>query len=536
MSQFRLPPTDELFPSIVDRMARNCPDRPFIRSSREGILSWAEFRECSETWLEKFVALGVRRGDVVANLMDASANSVGCWLSLTRLGAIEASVNTEFRGRILSYALNSCGARILLVQDEYIEILEQVADDLETVETVILLGDGEVAELGEIRTFRFQDLPSADSDVIAQARHLPSWHDTACITFTSGTTGPSKAVCLPWAQLHSVATATYPMEDMGLEDVIYSLSPNAHFGSKTMPYLAGLIGGQVVMQKRFSGTSFWQDVAEHKVTTAALISSMADILIRSPDAPGDDTSLRNIFMAPLSPGYVDFNERFGTRICTVYNSTEGGIAIRSGWNPENWRACGKLRSGYPGFEVRIVDEFDRELPEGEIGECIVRSGVPWTMNAGYLGNSDATAEAWRNGWFHTGDGMKRTPQGEFVFVDRIKDAIRRRGENISSFEVETDVMLNPGVQECAAVAVPGDGGEDEIMLFVVPVPSSELTPKDLCEEMVPRVARFMVPRYIEFVNDLPRTDATRRIKKTELRAQGVGPNTWDRQAAGVVIP
>jgi crotonobetaine/carnitine-CoA ligase len=226
---------------------------------------------------------------------------------------------------------------------------------------------------------------------------------------------------------------------------------------------------------------------------------------------------------------MQFAERYGARICTVYNSTENGVPICSGWNPANPRTVGRLRPGYPGFEVRIVDERDRELPDGVPGECVVRSSVPWTMNAGYLNNPQATAAAWRNGWFHTGDALMRTADGDYVFVDRLKDVIRRRGENISSFEVEMDVKLNAEIAECAAIAVPAETSEDEILLFAVRRPGSTITPQDLCAELEGRMTRFMVPRYVEFVDSLPKTQATERIAKAELRTRGLGPQTWDRQ-------
>jgi crotonobetaine/carnitine-CoA ligase len=239
-----------------------------------------------------------------------------------------------------------------------------------------------------------------------------------------------------------------------------------------------------------------------------------------------------MFMAPLGPSYRQFSERFGARICTVYNSTENGVPICSGWNPADPRTVGRLRTGYPGFEVRVVDGNDSEVPDGTPGECMVRSAVPWTMNAGYLNDPAATATAWRNGWFHTGDALMRRADGEYVFVDRLKDVIRRRGENISSYEVEADVRAHPAVLECAAVAVPAETSEDEILLFVVKRPEATLTESALCDELATRMTRFMVPRYVEFVERLPKTQATERIVKAELRQRGVGARTWDRERQG----
>ncbi len=180
--------------------------------------------------------------------------------------------------------------------------------------------------------------------------------------------------------------------------------------------------------------------------------------------------------------------------------------------------------------MRIVDDNDYEVPDGKVGEFTVRSSVPWTMSVGYLNNPEATAKAWRNGWFHTGDAFMRAPTGDYIFVDRIKDVIRRRGENISSYEVELEVMANPDIAECAAVAVKSELSEDEILLFAVKRPGAVITPADLCAELTSRMTRFMVPRYIEFLDALPKTEATARIVKADLRTRGLGPGTWDREA------
>jgi crotonobetaine/carnitine-CoA ligase len=290
-----------------------------------------------------------------------------------------------------------------------------------------------------------------------------------------------------------------------------------------------MTGGQVVIRPRFSLASFWEDIARFDITTASLVGTMADMLMQSPDSPPQETSLRNMFMAPLGPSYRQFAKRFDLRICTVYNSTENAVPLCSGWNPPNERTVGHLRQGYPGFEVRIVDENDFEVPDGMPGECVVRSSVPWTMNAGYLNNPEATVAAWRNGWFHTGDALMRNADGDYTFVDRLKDVIRRRGENISSFEVEADVKLNPQVAECAAVAVPALTSEDEILLFVTVKAGSSLCAEELCADLETRMTRFMVPRYVELIEGFPKTEATERIIKAKLRERGVGPRTWDRE-------
>lgn len=521
-------PTETL-PAIVNRMAKEHPGVTFIRTVDGPSATWGQLHSLTAEWAARFLALGVQRGDVVVTVLDAGLDSVAIWLGLASIGAIDAATNPEFRGRMLAYAINNCAPELLVVAPQHVDVVETVAADLHGVKRVLVLDGGEFdSDSGSLLpgVTRPADL-RADIAAAHELMRLPHLHDIACITYTSGTTGPSKAVRLPWGQLHSINTGTFPIEDLTSEDVFYCTTSHAHFGSKSIPYNAAMVGGQVVMRSRFALISFWDDVTTFGITTGMLVGSMAEVLLRDSESPSGPTTLKNLFMAPLGSSYQQFSERFGVRICTVYNSTEGGVAIRSGWNPTDSRTVGRLRNGYPGFEVRLVDANDYEVPDGTVGECVVRSAVPWVMNAGYLNNDAATAAAWRNGWFHTGDGLIRTEDGDYVFVDRLKDAIRRRGENISSFEVEADVLRNAEILECAAVAVPAAEAEDEVMLFAVMRQGSTISAKELYEDLRSRMARFMVPRYIEFVDVLPKTQATLRVIKADLRRRGVGPDTWD---------
>lgn len=515
---------------ILARMVQSDPDRPFAHALSGESLSWGALDAQAGDWASRFAALGIGRGDIVTTILDSGFESLALWLGLVRLGAVDATINCEFRGRMLAYAVETCRPSLIVVAVPYLPHLESARGDKIGVTRVLVIGDDAAAAAASSNIAGIISVDALDAPPEAAVDRLvmPQWHDIACVTFTSGTTGPSKAVRLPWGQLHAINTATFPYHDLDATDVFYCFTAHAHFGSKALPYLAAMTGGQVVIRPRFSLTNFWEDIARFGITTASLVGSMADMLAQSPDSPGE-TSLRNMFMAPLGPSYRQFAERFDLRICTVYNSTENGVPICSGWNPDNERTVGRVRPGYPGFEVRIVDEHDFEVPDGTPGECVVRSAVPWTMNAGYLNNPEATAAAWRNGWFHTGDALVRNPEGDYSFVDRLKDVIRRRGENISSFDVETDVRLNPQVAECAAVAVPAETSEDEILLFVTLRPGTTLGAEELAADLLGRMTRFMVPRYIEVIDAFPKTQATERIIKADLRARGIGPRTWDRE-------
>lgn len=526
--------TQETMPVIVKRMAATSPHRNFVHVVGGEGTTWLQLQSRVDEWTARFIALGVEPNDVVVTFVDAGLEALASWLALASLGAIDAATNTEYRGRMLAYAINNCNPALVVASRAYMPALEAVSDELLSV-TQVLIVDGVDSDKHDSKLPNVTLISDLSIDLTAaRSRQMsPKWSDIACVTYTSGTTGPSKAVMLPWAQLNSINLGTFPFDDLSPSDTFYCTTSHAHFGSKSIPYLAAMVEGQVVIRSRFSLGNFWQDIADFNVTTAMLVGSMADMLIRSADSPSS-TSLKNLFMAPLGSSHRHFSERFGTRICTVYNSTEGGVAISSGWNPTDERTVGRLREGYPGFEVRLVDEHDVDVRDGTPGECIIRSAEPWVMNAGYLNNPEATVLAWRNGWFHTGDVLVKGEDGGYMFVDRLKDVIRRRGENISSHEVESDVLLNPDVLECAAVAVQADTCEDEILLFVVVRPASALTPADLLKELEVRMPKFMVPRYVEFIDALPKTQATQRIIKADLRKRGVGPSTWDRQLSRYV--
>jgi crotonobetaine/carnitine-CoA ligase len=344
-------------------------------------------------------------------------------------------------------------------------------------------------------------------------------------------------VIVPWAQIHATATGCFPPELLGDDEIFYSPFTSFHMSGKLPPVVVGTCGGQLVVRETLSITAWWDDIRAVGATMTIGGGAMTDLLMAEPPTDTDkDLCLRWLMTGPASPSVVAFAERFGVQVGTAFNMTEISVALVSGWGLTDTASCGRLREGYPGYEVRIVDEHDREVPAGEIGEFVVRTSVPWTINSGYYGYPAKTAEAWRNGWFHTGDAMRVDEQGNYYFIDRIQDAIRRRGENISSFEVEAAVLAHPDVAEAAAVAVPDRASGQEVKIFVLRTPDSTLAERELVEWLIPRMPRFMVPRYVEFVTDFPRTEASLKIKKAELRKLPLTEATWDREAAGVVVP
>jgi crotonobetaine/carnitine-CoA ligase len=308
--------------------------------------------------------------------------------------------------------------------------------------------------------------------------------------------------------------------------------PMFHIGGMGLTFVMLVRGGSIAMMENFSTERFWPYVRASRATAIFLIGVMATFLIKQPPSNDDrDHSVRMAFMVPFTDEAAPFRERFGIDIYTIFNMTEISSPIVSEPNPAKAGTCGKPR---PGVEVRLVDDNDCEVAIGAVGEMIVRTDRPWGMNSGYYKNPEATARAWRNGWFHTGDAFRRDVDGYFYFVDRVKDAIRRRGENISSFEVESEVMAHPSVREAAAVAVPSELGEDEVMAVVAPVPGATIDPVELIRFLEGRLPHFMIPRYVRVLDVLPKTP-TAKVQKNELRQEGRTADTWDREAAGIRI-
>jgi crotonobetaine/carnitine-CoA ligase len=308
--------------------------------------------------------------------------------------------------------------------------------------------------------------------------------------------------------------------------------PLFHIGGMGVTFVMLARGGSITFVERFDTTSFWEVVRRTQTTSCFLLGVMAVFLEKQPPRPDDaDHPMRLVFMVPLAGDIAAFSKRFGMDVYTIFNMTEISSPIVSEVNPTTVGACGKVR---PGVDVRLVDANDCEVPLGTTGEMIVRTDRPWGMNSGYYKNPVATANAWRNGWFHTGDMFRQDPEGNFYFVDRAKDAIRRRGENISSFEVEADVMQHPDVREAAAIGVPSELSEDEVMVVVAPVAGRTIDPVSLIDFLQARMAHFMIPRYVRVLEELPKTP-TAKVRKAELREQGITADTWDREAAGLRI-
>jgi crotonobetaine/carnitine-CoA ligase len=442
-------------------------------------------------------------------------------------------MNVAYRGGVLEHVISNSDAEVLICHTTLAERL-MVLRNLGKLKTVVLVGEGAPPAVPHSLQGYTEDLLLGD--VVEERLHLDQpiepW-DLQSIIYTSGTTGPSKGVLSSYCHCATTAVVCY-FEDKPIdEDSRYMLTlPLFHAGGTLGVTGALLMGTSVAIVDRFDTARFWEVVRQTRSTYCTLLGTMATFLLKQPPSPSDlNHGLKFVYFIPFTRDAERFRVRFGVDCFTAYNMTEISAPIISEKNPAVAGSCGRLRRG---VDVRLVDGNDIEVPVGEVGEMLVRADRPWSMNHGYNNMPDASAAAWRNGWFHTGDAFRRNAAGEYFFVDRVKDAIRRRGENISSFEVERECIAYPAVREAAAVAVPSEFGEDEVMVVVAPVAGREIDPADLLSFLRSRMAHFMLPRYIRILSELPRTQ-TEKVQKVNLRAQGVTPDTWDREQHGIHI-
>ena len=473
---------------------------------------------------------GVARGDRVAIMMGNTPEFLEAWFALARQGIVEVPVHSAYRGPLLEHVLAESGARVLFVDAEFVERLEDL--DLPELELLVVRGGDAAPPSSGRPAVALEELREHGSR--ADDAEL-SGRDTSCILYTSGTTGPSKGVVLSHnANLHLARTVIGLME-YEAKDVLYTAFPLFHVNAKFTSVMTALLSGsRLVLDQRFSASAFWDRMREKGVTAFNYMGSMLTILHKQPERDDDADNLVRRCYGAACPAAIweEVERRFGIRLREHYGMTEIGIATM---NTAEATRVGSIGRAAPYFETRVADGADNEVATGEVGEIQVRPKLPDTIIDHYWNRPDATIEAFRNLWFHTGDLATRDEDGYFHYVDRLKDSIRRRGENISSFEVESVVNTHPAVLESAAFGVPSELGEDDVMVAVVLKEDASLTPTELLDFCQPKLAHFAVPRYIAFRDSIPK-NASQRIQKFKLREAGVGADVFDRVAAGYELP
>jgi crotonobetaine/carnitine-CoA ligase len=516
----------ELVPDCLEALARGKPDDVAVLFVDGPEWSWSELRRRVRDHAQALQALGVGRDEPVLSWLPNGPLAVLNLLALAELGAIYVPVNTGYRGEGLAHVIANSGARLMIAHGELVARLEPI--DRARLETLLVIG-AESPRLAGVRLLRADALAGDGARLQPPERPLAPW-DTMMVVYTSGTTGPSKGVLSSFRHAHAAALG---FRNVGPTDRNLTTLPMFHVGGVWGVLWAVFHGGSVVLAPHFRTQEFWSLVKRYRVTTTGLLGSMVDFLLGQPGVAGErEHGMASVLVAPYGPSALRFAERFGIDVYTEFNMSELAVPMFIGPNP---RAVGTCGVAAPRTQLRLVDANDIEVPDGSVGELLVRMEEPWTISHGYHNDPAATARAWRNGWFHTGDLFRRDAEGHYYFIDRATDSIRRRGENISAFEVEAGLRRHPAIAEAAAVGVPAPGGsEQEVMAVVRLAEGARLAPAELLEFLRPLLAPHMLPRYVRFVSDFPRTP-TQKIEKFRLRAQGLTTDSWDRERAGMQV-
>ncbi len=453
------------------------------------------------------------------------------WAGVAKAGLIEVPVNTAYKGDLLAYLLEHAQCQVLIVHAQWTDRVAAILDEVQSLRLVVVVG-GEPAGLAAMATTSWDAFLSGspttapDVDVTAE--------DVSAILYTSGTTGPSKGVVLTHAANFYLARNCVELMAYSESDIVFNAFPLFHVNARYSGLLPVMYAdGESVLYSRFSASGFWDTCRQHGVTAFNYMGALLMMLFKQPERPDDaDNPVRRAYGAPAPVTiYKEFEARFGMQLVEVYGSTEGGTVTMNTVDSFRIGSCGRP---VPYFDVEIHDPLDNRLPSGEVGEIVVRPREPHALFERYHDMPEESLHAFRNLWFHTGDRGRTDDDGYFYYVDRMKDAIRRRGENISSWEVEKVVTSHDSVAEAAAIGVPSELTEEEVLIVVVAKPGHEIDPVSLLDLCQLRLPHYAVPRYVRIADELPKTPS-QRIEKYKLRVEGLLPGTWDREDHGYEV-
>lgn len=505
---------------IAAELARRAADpafaeRDFLRTRQEA-LTYRDAERRAASLAAGLHRLGVRNGEPVVALMGNSVELVLLWLAVARLGAVHVPVNTALIGDGLAHAFRLTRARIAVVDDDLAAPLDAVRDRLPDLQRVVRVPSSEFDELAS-------STPGSPVPAVVEVDPL----EPAIMLFTSGTTGVSKACVL--SHTYVLRQGALHAQALGLtaDDVLYTPFPLFHIDAATLTVVAALsVGGTAAIAPRYSTSGFWDDVRRFDASVMSFMGATLAMLWQAPADPRDrDHPVRLAWGVPMPGWKADFEARFGIPLYEVYGLTDAGVPVYDPLDAPH-------RTGFAGrvldaFEVAIADVEGRLLPPGEVGEILVRGREPGLVMNGYFAMPEATERAIRRGWVHTGDLGMLSDDGWLAFLGRSGEVIRRRGENISALDVEAAVQTHPEVAEAAAIGVSSELSEEEVMVFVVRRPGTDLDGATLTAWLTERLAAHMIPRFVEFLDALPRTP-TEKIAKVRLRERGRGEGTWER--------
>lgn len=527
-------------PTVLDVQAAERPDQIALRVA-DVPLSYGQLAQRSVSAAHALSELGVGSGERVAILMATSPEWVVLWFGLSRCGAVTVPINTAYKGEFLAHQLRDSGVTMVAVDDTLLDRVLAITADVPSLRTIMVRPAGDGGDrawrvrVAGIEHLVFESIACLDADDAGPFPSAARWNQPGAIFYTSGTTGPSKGAVATQHYLLSAAQTMVDCWGLQPEETVYAPLPLFHLsavGSVLGPMLAG---GTGVIDRAFSVQGTWDQVRRHQAVGVLGAGAMVNMLWSLPAEVGDrDLPIRFLSAAPVAKDlYHAAQARWGCRIVTCYGLSEAFPLTVAGVDDDNPPgASGRVN---PDFEVIVVDGDDHAVPTDTVGEIVCRPRRPHVMFEGYDGRAGETVEQMRNLWFHTGDLGRFDDEGNLYYVDRKKDAMRRRGENISSYEIEQALAGYEAVAEVAAVGVPSELGEDEVMVYVVAKPGCDLAVVPFMDFCCQQLPYFAVPRYVDVCSELPK-NVVGRVLKHELRAQGIRDSAWDRDGAGYVVP
>ncbi|MET7400364.1 AMP-binding protein [Dactylosporangium sp. NPDC005572] len=514
--------------TVIDKRAEHSGDRLGLTVCGEAA-TFADLATRTIGYANALHGLGLRHGDSVALLMDNSIEHVLAWFGASRLGAVDIPINTAYAGDFLRRTLRNAGSSLLLCDEKYLDTALDTARD-GGIETVVLRGspDGlRRLEHAGLKAVPWDELSTGPTSHLLSAAGV-GYSDASSVIYTSGTTGSSKGVTFSHNYLLSAARQQVLLYQGSEEDVYFGSMPLFHLAAKGCGIMGALVCGQhAVLDAKFSTSRTWDRVRESQATIVHMLGSMMVMLANRPESPDDATlPMRVFYTAPIPRTlHRQFEQRFRCKVVTCYALSEA-CKITVGGLDDDFPLDSAGRVNDELFEVRIVNDDDTDVPANSVGEIIVRPKKPGVMFDGYWRNPEATLQQMTNLWYHTGDLGRLDADGWFFYEGRKKDALRRRGENVSAAELEEVLRQHPAVADAAAVGVPSEVLEDDIFAIVELAPGTQLDHAELHQFCVGRLPFFMVPRYFELVDELPRNPVA-KIEKYRLRTRGLTPNVWD---------
>lgn len=514
-----LPLEDRHLTVLLEQQAARRPEHPFITIGGQTYTYQTAWRKVQRL-AASLAAAGITENDRIAVLLPNCQEFVFLWFAASHLGAANVVINPQLRGAMLDAVLSDAECRMVVLHATGLDALAAKLPALQAAAAVVAVVGAAGKQLPD-GLLPFEELEAQDA---APVPRRGDYRTVQTMAFTSGSTGPSKGVLVSNNQALDVACTFIHAVGLTGDDVIYTPFPLFHGMSNRLAVLPALItGAHVVVAERFSASGFWKDAIACQATIAQTLHTVTALLKAQPPSPLDRAhAVRRMYNSRYDE---EFEHRFGVQLVEAFGMTEIGVVA---YTPYPERRLGSAGRVHPGWEMCILDDNDRPVAQGEPGELAFRPREPFLMTTGYARKPQAMVDATRNLWFHTGDVARMDADGFMYFLDRKKERIRRRGENISSFDVELLVSAHPDVRECAALPHPAEHGEDELRLVVVPDPQADLQPAALYAWLLNSMPRFMLPRYIEITTILPRTH-NNKIEKFQLIAQGLGADAWDRE-------